>query len=208
MCRPHECQPDALHLGVRLAGGQRRRVDSECEAVRGTEGRAGYARVGQMVDVSLVAVSAANWWACAALRVEEDQRHWVADVTYYLCLCTYGDTWHPLAIEVENEVVGFLMWGVDDDESRWIGGLVIDAAHQRHGVARAAITEAIRLLIAQPGCTGVALSYNATNQAARSLYAGLGFVETGETVDDGAELVSRLSLSEARKLTAGELPDV
>jgi len=161
-----------------------------------------------MVDVGLVAVSAANWRACAALRIEEDQRHWVADVTYYLCLCTYGDTWHPLAVEVENEVVGFLMWGADDDESRWIGGLVIDAAHQRHGVARAAITESIRLLIAQPGCTGVALSYNAANQAARSLYTGLGFVETGETVDDGAELVSRLSLSEARKLTAGELPDV
>jgi len=55
-------------------------------------GPAGHARVGQMVDVSLVAVSAANWRACAALRVEEDQRQWVADVTYYLCLCTYGDT--------------------------------------------------------------------------------------------------------------------
>jgi diamine N-acetyltransferase len=161
-----------------------------------------------MVDVSLVEVSTANWRACAALRVEEDQRRWVADVTYYLCLCTYGDTWHPLAIEVENEVVGFLMWGVDDDESRWIGGLVIDAAHQRHGVARAAVTEAIRLLIAQPGCTGVALSYNATNQAARSLYAGLGFVETDETEDDGAELVNRLSLSQSRKLAASETPDV
>ena len=121
-----------------------------------------------MVDVSLVAVSAANWRACAALQVEEDQRRWVADVTYYLCLCTYGDTWHPLAIEVENEVVGFLMWGVDDDESRWIGGLVIDAAHQRHGVGRAAVTEAIRLLIAQPGCTGVALSYDATCMAPNS----------------------------------------
>jgi len=41
------------------------------------------------------------------------------------------------------------MRGVDDDASRWIGGLVIDAAHQRHGVARAAVTEAIRLLIAR-----------------------------------------------------------
>lgn len=62
--------------------------------------------VGQMVDVSLVEVSTASWRACAALRVEEDQRRWVADVTHYVCLCTYGDTWHPLAIEVESEVVG------------------------------------------------------------------------------------------------------
>jgi diamine N-acetyltransferase len=161
-----------------------------------------------MVDVSLVEVSAANWRACAALRVEEDQRRWVAEVTYYLCLCTYGDSWHPLAIAVENEVVGFLMWAIDDDQSRWIGGLVIDAAHQRHGVARGAVTEAIRLLIAQPGCTGVALSCNTTNEVARCLYAELGFVETEETVADGAELVSRLSLSQARKLAASQTRDV
>lgn len=37
------------------------------------------------------------------------ERRWVADVTYYLCSRTYGDTWHPLAVEVENEVEGFLM---------------------------------------------------------------------------------------------------
>lgn len=30
---------------------------------------------------------------------------------------------------VDNEVVAFLMWGIDDDASRWIGGLVVDAAH-------------------------------------------------------------------------------
>ena len=45
-----------------------------------------------MVDVRLVPVGADNWRDCVALRVEEPQRRWVADVSYYLCLCTYGDT--------------------------------------------------------------------------------------------------------------------
>ena len=54
-----------------------------------------------MTDVRLTEVGADNWRACAALRVTEDQRRWVAEVAYYLCLCAYGDTWHPLAIEAD-----------------------------------------------------------------------------------------------------------
>jgi diamine N-acetyltransferase len=161
-----------------------------------------------MVDVSLVDVDAANWRACAALRVEDGQRRWVADVTYYLCLCVYGDAWHPVAIKVDNTVVGFLMWAIDADDSRWIGGLVVDATHQGRGIGTAAVVEVIRLLIAQDGCSGLALSVDPLNQPARSLYAGLGFVETGETTEDGAELVGRLSQSDARNLVAVNSPDV
>ena len=99
------------------------------------------------------------------------------------------------------------MWAVDEeDQSRWIGGLVIGAAHQRRGLARAAVVQAVRLLAAQPGCTGVALSYSPDNHAARALYTRLGFVETGETDDDGAELVARLGMPAARQLAAGEVP--
>ena len=156
----------------------------------------------EVVDVRLVPVSASNWRSCAALRVHDEQRRWVADVTYYLCMCRYEDTWHPLAIEADAKVVGFLIWGVDDDASRWIGGLVIDAASQGRGIARAAVVEAVRQLVAQPGCTGIALSYAPDNVAARSLYSGLGFVETGETADDDAELVSRLSVAGARQLAS------
>jgi diamine N-acetyltransferase len=149
----------------------------------------------------LVAVDADNWRACAALRVREDQRRWVADVTYYLCLCTFGGTWHPLAIEADKVIAGFLMWGVDDDASRWIGGLVVDADHQRRGIGKAAVIQVVRLLIAQEGCTGVALSYAPDNDVARSLYTSLGFVQTEETTDDG-ELVSRLSMPAAQQLVA------
>ena len=147
-----------------------------------------------VVDVRLAPVDADNWRACVALQVADHQRRWVADVAYYLCLCTYGGVWHPLAIEADGEIVGFLMWGVDDDASRWLGGVIVDVAHQRRGIARAAITEAIEMLTAQEGCSGVALSYSHDNQAARDLYTSLGFQPTGGTTDDGAEVVSRLPL--------------
>lgn len=89
-----------------------------------------------MTDVHLELVTEANWHDCASLTVRPDQADYVAAVTYYLSLCAYGSTWQPLAIVRDGAVVGFCMWAVDDDGSRWIGGLVIDAAAQRTGVAR------------------------------------------------------------------------
>ena len=141
------------------------------------------------MSIDLVPVTAANWRDCAALTVRPGQEAFVSPVTYYLCLCAYGDVWRPLAVTRAGAVVGFVMWGVDDDRSRWIGGLVVDAGAQRAGVARAAVTMLVERFAAEPDCPNAALSYQPANAGARALYASLGFVETGETEDD--EVVAR-----------------
>lgn len=143
--------------------------------------------------ITLEPVTADNWRACAALTVHPDQREFVNAVTYYLCLCHYGDTWQPLAAVRDGEVVGFCMWGIDDDRSRWIGGVVVDAARQRTGIGKAMIGALVERLAADPDCPNVALSYQPENKAARALYASLGFVETGELEDD--EIVARRTRS-------------
>ncbi|GAA3941114.1 N-acetyltransferase [Amorphoplanes auranticolor] len=145
------------------------------------------------MDITIEPVTAANWRACAALTVHPGQREFVNAVTYYLCLCNYGDTWQPLAAVRDGEVVGFCMWGIDDDRSRWIGGVVVDAARQRTGIGRAMIGALVERLAADPDCPNVALSYSPANEAARALYASLGFVETGELEDD--EVVARWTRS-------------
>ena len=145
-----------------------------------------------MNPVELRPVTSANWRACAALGVGEDQARYVAPVTYYLCLCTYGDTWQPLAIVRDDTIVGFCMWGIDDDDgSAWVGGLLVATSWQRTGIARAALEVLMDRFADRPGCPGMALSYAPDNEAARALYRSLGFEETGETVDDGAEVVAR-----------------
>jgi diamine N-acetyltransferase len=143
--------------------------------------------------VILEDVRADNWRACAALEVKPSQQRFVASVAYYLALCAYGESpWHPLAVRTEAEVVGFVMWGVDPaDESFWIGGLVIDRRHQRRGYGRAVVTQLLERAAAD-GHQEAALSYDPQNTAARSLYARLGFVETGEVEDD--ETVARKRL--------------
>jgi len=146
--------------------------------------------------VTLRPVDAGSWRAVARLTVAPGQERFVAAPTYYLALCAYGDVWHPLSVhsadaDAEDDVVGFLMWGIDDaDGSCWLGGVLVDAAHQGRGVGRAAVSEAVRMLREQTGSTEFALSIHPANTVARGLYASLGFVETGEVDED--ELVARL----------------
>jgi diamine N-acetyltransferase len=144
--------------------------------------------------VVLEDVRADNWRACVALEVDEPQRRFVAPVANYLTLCAYGDTpWRPLAVRVDSDVVGFVMWGVDPaDGSFWIGGLVIDRRHQRQGYGRAVVTQLLERAMAD-GHQEAALTYDPQNTVARSLYARMGFVETGEVEDDESVARKRLT---------------
>jgi len=90
------------------------------------------------------------------------------------------------------------MWAVDpEDDSHWIGGLVIDAEHQGKGLGRATVEALLALWEDQePSLSGTpyhqaALSVAPDNEMALRMYRSLGFVETGELSDD--ELVLRRS---------------
>jgi diamine N-acetyltransferase len=135
-------------------------------------------------------VTADNWRDVVRIEPREDQGRFVASVAYYLNLCHYGEEWQPLALYLDDEPVGFAMWAYDaGEDSYWIGGLVIDAKHQGKGYGRAAMEAVLDHLAAQPGYREAALSYEPENTVARRLYASLGFVETGERVED--EFVAR-----------------
>lgn len=138
-------------------------------------------------------VGAENWRAVVKVAAAPDQERFVMPVAWYLALCAFGGLgWNPYAIRRGDEYVGFVMAGVDEDEnSYWIGGFVIDAADQRRGFGR----EAMQVLLqwgTELDCDTAGLSYEPDNAVAKALYAGLGFVETGETSDDG--VVARLQL--------------
>jgi diamine N-acetyltransferase len=138
-------------------------------------------------------VGTENWRAVANVSPRKDQEAFVMPVTRYLALCQYGGLgWIPYAIRRGDEYVGFVMGAVDEEEnSYWIGGFVIDAAHQRLGYGRQAIQVLLRWGT-EMGCDTAALSYEPENDPAKALYAGLAFVETGETSDD--EVVARIQL--------------
>ena len=107
--------------------------------------------------VTLRPVDAGSWRDVAALTVAPGQERFVAAPTYYLALCAYGDVWQPMSVhDADDRVVGFLMWGIDDEDgSCWLGGVLVDRAHQGRGVGRAAVVEAVRTLRPTAGERGV-----------------------------------------------------
>lgn len=143
-----------------------------------------------LVNVTLAEVTRHNWRAVAEVEPRHDQRRFVAPVTRYLCLGLYDGVWHSLAVEHDGDVVGHVMWAFDPEEgAHWIGGVVIDAGRQGEGLGRQTMNALMRHLEVTEDATAFALSYQPQNLPARSLYASLGFEETGEVVDD--EVVAR-----------------
>ncbi|SCF31538.1 diamine N-acetyltransferase [Micromonospora viridifaciens] len=140
--------------------------------------------------VTLRPVDDDNWRAVADVAPRDDQRAWVpALAARYLVLTMRSDVWTSLAVYADETVVGHVMWGVDDDGSRWIGGMVIDAAEQDRGVGRAAV----RTLADWLATAGhpIRLSYHPDNASAAALYTSLGFHPTGALEDD--ELIAELT---------------
>ncbi|MGY0007494.1 GNAT family N-acetyltransferase [Micromonospora sp. I033] len=140
--------------------------------------------------VTLRPVDDDNWRAVADVAPRDDQRNFVpALAARYLVLTMRSNVWTSLAVHADETVVGHVMWGVDDDGSRWIGGMVIDAAEQNHGIGRAAV-QTLTDWLAKAG-QPIRLSYHPDNTAAATLYRSLGFHPTGAMEDD--ELIAELT---------------
>lgn len=136
-------------------------------------------------EVSLRPV-AEDWREVGDVRPKDDQRDFVHPMAAgYLLMTERSGPWNSLGIYEGESVVGHVMWGLDDDGSHWIGGLVIDQHAQGRGLGRAAAVALIAWLAEQPGHWATRLSHHPDNTAAARLYAELGFTPTGETDEHG-----------------------
>jgi ribosomal-protein-alanine N-acetyltransferase len=105
-----------------------------------------------------------------------------------------------LSVAVSGEsVVGFVAGSyLEGDGAAGLESLVVDSAWRRRGVATA-LCVAVLNWAREQGAEGVELEVRAKNEAARALYAGMGFVETGvrrgyysDPEDDGVLMALRL----------------
>ncbi|WP_329109504.1 GNAT family N-acetyltransferase [Micromonospora sp. NBC_01699] len=147
--------------------------------------------------VTLRPVDDENWRAVADVVPLDNQREFVApSAARYLLLGMREDVWRSFAVYADDAVVGHVMWGYDrEDRTYWIGGMLIDAAHQGGGLGRATVLSLVRWLVDRPDCPAVRLSVDRANTAARRLYASVGFAEL-EPDEDG-EIVAELTRDRA-----------
>ena len=93
------------------------------------------------------------------------------------------------------------MWGIDDDKSCWLGGILINRTQQRHGYGAAAVNQAVTMLSEKTGSKTFALSYSPENIVIGWLYQKPSFVEPRELEDD--KLVVRKVTEKTRNEKGG-----
>ncbi len=145
------------------------------------------------MTITLQEITRENWLQCARLKVLPEQERFVASNGVSMAQSKYEPEYTPLAVYDGDEMVGFMMYGVEQSENKyWIMRVMVDHRQQGKGYGRAAMRLLLDRIRVIPGCDEVTISYEPDNEVARRLYASVGFRETGEIIEE--EVVARLSL--------------
>jgi len=146
-----------------------------------------------------------NFDECIKLEPKEEQKSFVASnisslAEAYVALTNNECIPMPYAIYDNDIMVGFIMLSFNeadenaDENTYWVCRLMIDKGYQGNGYGKEAMVKALELMKTFPYGKSevVSLSYEPENVIARTLYASLGFVETGKI--EAGELVAKLAL--------------
>lgn len=135
------------------------------------------------LPVALAPVTHANWQAVIALRVADAQAANLASNLYSLAEAYVQPDCRPRAIVAGHTVVGFVMYEyLAADNAYNIPRFMIDRLWQGHGYGRAGLACVLAECEAERPEAAVLISLLPDNHAARRLYLGLGFVDTGRRV--------------------------
>jgi diamine N-acetyltransferase len=146
-----------------------------------------------------------HWHQLIQLQVRDDQKGLVSSNVYSIAEAQFGFEYeghsvlHPFGIYDNHEPVGFLIYGFNFEHPRiqaFISSLMVDEKQQKMGYGRFGMEKILEVFRADERIKQVGISYEPHNEVASKLYASLGFIETGEMVDE--EMLALLRLR-ARK---------
>lgn len=147
------------------------------------------------VRTRLTRISRENFHDVIELELEEEQEKHLPSNVYSIAESTLSPSFHPRAICVDEEVVGFAMYqfgevGDFDEDECTVWRFMIDRRHQNTGIGTIAMGLLLKEIKAHNRCKLVDIYYDPLNTAARKLYAHHGFREVGER-DDGDVIAER-----------------
>lgn len=144
--------------------------------------------------ITLKEITKDNFKECVNLKVAEEQKNFVASNVFSIAQSKIYPTYLPFAIYAADEMVGFVMYGFDEEEKRfYLGRLMIDEKFQGRGYGKAATLEVIERMRQIEDCREIYLSFVPGNIPAEKLYLDVGFEKTGEVDEDG-EIFMRFDL--------------
>lgn len=134
----------------------------------------------------------------SALRVDTSQKHFVESVEQSYLEAKQFCFWRPVAIVLENVMIGFAMYGLYEEAGKvpqlWLDRFFIDYRFQQKGYAKKAMLALLEVMKYEYGEQTIYLSVYEQNGVAIHLYEKLGFKFNGE-MDINGELVMVLHLT-------------
>lgn len=147
------------------------------------------------MNIILREITPENFKECIKLKVSDNQKTFVATNLYSIAQSKIYPTHLPFAVYDGDEMVGFVLYGFDEEEKRfYLGRLMIDEKFQGKGYGRAATLEVIERLKQVENCKEIYLSFVPENKNAEKLYESIGFKDTGE-LNDGGEIIMRYEIN-------------
>ncbi len=146
------------------------------------------------IEIWVAPLTEKNWREALAMRVNPDQKNFVADNAYSIAQSRFHPDWSPEGIFVGNVMVGFAMMEPEPKKRRiWIVRYMIAGIYQGRGYGKAGLLTLIERFRSDSTYEAVFLSIVPDNKNATKVYESVGFEKTGE-FDDG-EAVMRLQLN-------------
>ncbi|MDY7224499.1 GNAT family N-acetyltransferase [Halalkalibacterium halodurans] len=141
-----------------------------------------------MAQISIQELTAKNMYKCIALKLADDQVDRIAPNVYSIAESKVDPQFTPYAIHLDEEVIGFVMTECDREEIEerkyWIPRFMIDVSYQRKGYGKEAMQQVIDMLKKNDDCQYIGLSTEPDNNTALRFYESLGFVNTGELLEE------------------------
>ncbi len=122
-----------------------------------------------------------NYMECIALKVDESQKHFVADNAQSLVEAAFEDGLYTLAIYHNRTMVGFILYDYDEDIPGWsLSRFMIGKQYQRKGCGKRAVLEFLDFFRKNYDADKIYISVSLENVVARKMYGDIGFREIKE----------------------------
>lgn len=148
--------------------------------------------------MKLVEINKDNWLKTVLLTTNEDGKatvveKFVASNALSIVQSIYETGWNVRGIELDGKIIGFTMYGLDEDtKNYWICRLMIDYTQQGKGYGRKVIQLILDEMKQLHDCKSIYLSTEPDNEVAIKLYESFGFQKTGKMNEGEAEFVLKL----------------
>ncbi len=141
-----------------------------------------------MAQISIQELTTKNMYKCLELKLAENQVDRIAPNVYSIAESKVNPNLTPYAIHLDEEVIGFVMTENDPNEMEerkyWIPRFMIDVNYQSRGHGKEAMQQVVDMFKKNDDCHYIGLSTEPDNYSALRFYESLGFVNTGELLEE------------------------